>query len=332
MAWDESKFKKPSATELKSKLTPLQYKVTQDDGTEPPFENEYWDNKKDGIYVDRVSGEPLFSSKEKYDSGTGWPSFSKPLVEKNIVTKKDRKLFVTRTEVRSRVGDSHLGHVFDDGPKPTSLRYCMNSASLRFVAAEDLEKEGYDEFKNLFFADSSPRPANSREPQSQKTTSQLERATLAGGCFWGVQHILDRVPGVKNTRVGYIGGTLESPTYRDITTGQTGHAEAVEVEFDPNIISYEKILSYFWRLHDPTQLNRQGVDIGTQYRSAIFYHSEAQRIAAEKSKAEFDKSGVFKTKAVTQITAAGTFYTGEDYHQKYFDNNPGRVCHTLRDR
>jgi len=150
MAWNGNGYHKPGSSDLKKRLDPEQYRVTQENGTEAPFRNAYWNNKQEGIYVDAVSGEPLFSSLDKFDSGTGWPSFTRPLEPANIDLRKDRSHFMVRTEVRSKLGDSHLGHLFDDGPAPSGQRYCMNSASLRFIAKENLEKEGYGEYRELF--------------------------------------------------------------------------------------------------------------------------------------------------------------------------------------
>ncbi len=313
--------------EAKNRLTAMQFRVTQQCGTEPPFHNEFWNNKRPGIYVDVVSGEPLFSSLDKFDSGTGWPSFTKPLKETGVVNVANGSHGMNRVEVRSKKANSHLGHVFDDGPKPTGQRYCINSASLRFIPAEDLEREGYGEYKMLF---DQSKPAKELSESSEKPNSGYELATFASGCFWGVESLFKQVKGVLETTVGYTGGTVSNPTYRQVCTGITGHAEAVQIKYDPKKVSYEELLSLFWRMHDPTTPNRQGPDVGTQYRSAIFYHDEAQRKVAERSKEEFDRSGVYLKKATTQIVPASTFYEAEDYHQDYFEKQGGGACHTLR--
>lgn len=312
--------RKPQAERLKQKLTPMQYHVTQEAGTEPPFRNEYWDEHREGLYLDVVSGKPLFSSKDKFDSGCGWPSFTKPLEGKGVVERRDLSHGMVRTEVRSAEADSHLGHVFDDGPRDKGgLRYCINSASLRFVPVDDLEKEGLGRFLPLFgrTAEAAPAPKPAEEV-----------ATLAGGCFWGMEDLLRKQPGVVAIEVGYTGGSTPNATYEH----HEGHAEAVQVRFDPARTSYEALLRFFFRMHDPTTLNRQGNDLGTSYRSAIFFHSEAQRQVAERVKAEVDASGKWKRPIVTEITPAGPWWKAEEYHQDYLVKHPGGyTCHWVRD-
>jgi peptide methionine sulfoxide reductase msrA/msrB len=295
--------------------------VTQQCGTEPAFHNAYWDNRKPGIYVDVVSGEPLFSSLDKFDSATGWPSFTQPMKGTDIVEKKDLAFGMARIEVRSKLADSHLGHVFDDGPTDKGgLRYCINSASLKFIPLEEMDQAGYGRYLEPFVG------AGLIEAPSR------EIAILAGGCFWGMEEIIRKIPGVVKTTVGYSGGTTADPTYEEVCAGGTGHAETIQVEFDSKRLSYEDLLNYFFRMHDPTTLNRQHNDVGTQYRSVIFYTSEAQKQTAEGAKVRWDTSGKFNRPITTEITAASKFYPAEDYHQKYLVKNPGGyTCHVLRD-
>lgn len=325
-------YKKPSAEELKKKLSPTQFAVTQHDETESPFANAYWNEKRDGIYVDVTTGEPLFSSLDKYDSGTGWPSFTKPIEKTSVVEKSDKKLWMERTEIRSKAGDAHLGHVFTDGPTDKGgLRYCTNSASLRFVPVEDLEKEGYGQYKALFEKGRKPNSEPKKTSDKQGAKMKTETATLAGGCFWGVEELIRQQPGVLKTEVGYTGGVIEKPTYEVVKTGISGHAEAIEVEYDPSKTSYEKLLLFFFKMHDPTTKDQQGNDIGTQYRSAIFYHNDEQKLIAEKVIARVDKSGAWKKPVVTEIVPYKKFFAAEGYHQDYLQKNPaGYTCHYVR--
>jgi peptide methionine sulfoxide reductase msrA/msrB len=296
---DESK-------DLKNTLTPLQYEVTQNDGTEAPFANEYWDNKAEGIYVDIVSGEVLFSSKHKYDSGTGWPSFYQPLVPDNLQEISDHKLARMRTEIRSKIGNSHLGHVFDDGPKPTGKRYCMNSAALRFIPKDQLVAQGYEKYLAQFGEE-----------------SNQAIAYFAGGCFWCVEEDFLKTIGVNDVISGYMGGLAKNPSYENVCDGTTGHAETVAVHFDPKKIGYEDLVKVFLLHIDPTVKNRQFCDVGNQYRTAIFYLDEQQKQAANKA-VDWLKKTFTDINPVTEISHAKEFYRAEEYHQRYAEKNPDR--------
>lgn len=288
-------------------ISGLQRRVTREGATEPPFANPWWNNRRPGLYVDLYTGDPLFSSLDKFDSSCGWPSFSRPVDAKKLGEVKDTSHGMIRTEVRSSVSDSHLGHVFDDGPGPEGLRYCINSAAVHFIPLEELERAGYSDYASLF--------------------AHLERAVLAGGCFWGTEAYFRRVTGVVSVRSGYTGGEVEHPTYEQVCSGATGHAEAVEVWFDRTLLSFRDVLRHFFRIHNPTTEDRQGADIGTQYRSAVFYTTEEQNKIAHDLVRELDSSGRWRDPVITAVDPAGAFYQAEDYHQEYLEKHPGGYCH-----
>ncbi|KAA0217545.1 MAG: bifunctional methionine sulfoxide reductase B/A protein [Leptolyngbya sp. PLA3] len=300
-AYDITPLSKERVAELASKLDEETYRITQKAGTEAPFCGTLLDNKKEGVYCCAVCGLPLFSSDHKFTSGTGWPSFYREFDPQHVSRKVDRGHGMVRTEINCARCGAHLGHVFDDGPKPTGERHCLNSASLVFV----------EKGKEL--------PA---ESQPIKT----ETAYFAGGCFWGIEHYFQKGPGVINAVSGYMQGDSEKPTYKDVCNKDTGHAETVKVVFDPEQISYQRLLEAFFVMHDPTQLNRQGPDVGTQYRSGVWYTSEEQRRAAEDYIGKLQESGRVKDRIVTQVEKAETFWEAEEYHQDYIVNT-GRACH-----
>ncbi len=336
--YDVTPLSRERVAELAAKLDPETYRVTQRAGTEPPFCGTLLDNKKDGIYACVVCGLPLFSSENKFDSGTGWPSFYREIDADHVAKKTDATLGMMRTEIECARCGAHLGHVFDDGPAPTGLRHCLNSVSLTF------HEKGAPLPPESRPVDAAPASAASAAAMTAAAAGgeaaalagaapvtngspETETAYFAGGCFWGVEHYFQEGPGVIDAQSGYMQGHVENPTYEQVCGHGTGHAETVKVVFDPKKISFKRLLEAFFVMHDPTQLDRQGPDVGDQYRSGIWTTSEAQERLAKAFIAEQTAKKAFGgRKIVTQVEPAKTFYPAEGYHQDYIANT-GRACH-----
>ena len=276
---DVNKIYKTDA-DWKKILTPEQYRVTRLKGTEQPFLTQCPIPPKgeSGIYQCVGCKTDLFRYENKFESQTGWPSFWQPVSELNIRIIPDNTLGMKRSEILCARCEAHLGHVFNDGPLPSGKRYCINVVALQLVRVI-----------------------------SQEQLLHKEIAVFGAGCFWGAEAVFCRIKGVLNTTVGFMGGSLKNPTYKDVCTDKTGHVEVVRVEYDPQIVSYDDLLNVFWDNHDPTTFNRQGPDFGSQYRSVIFYYTLEQEKTARQSKARLEN---FKKPIVTQIVAAGEFYPG----------------------
>lgn len=277
--------------EWKAQLTSEQYHILREKGTERPFTGKLLKIKDKGIYTCGACGYDLFTSESKFDSGTGWPSFDAQVGD-HVFTASDHSLGMQRDEILCARCGGHLGHVFDDGPTKTGLRYCVNSESLGFVKA-------------------------GTEAAMPLKASQFDTLTVGGGCFWCMEAVFEEMKGVTLVESGYAGGKSKNPNYRRIGD----HAEVVQVVFDPAVVPLSEVLKVFFLLHDPTTLNRQGADMGTQYRSAVYYRNQAQKDAVDAIVAALKAENVYDNPIVTEVAPFSGFYVAEDYHQDYFANN-----------
>ncbi len=297
-----------------NKLTPEEQRVIINKGTEAPFTGKYVNNTAAGTYICKRCNAPLYQSSDKFASDCGWPSFDDEI--KGAV-KRVPDIDGMRTEIICVNCGAHLGHVFlGEHQTAKDTRHCVNSISLVFIPA------------------GKPLPPvinpNAKPADPNKAVIKTEKAYFAGGCFWGTDYWFRKEKGVINVTSGFMGGTIKNPTYEQVSTGRTGHAETIEVEFDPNKVSYETLAKLFFNIHDPTQLNRQGPDVGYQYRSVVFYTNDEQKDIATRLIGQLRLKGI---NAVTTVEKAGPFYKAEDYHQNYYGKN-GKLpyCHIFTKR